>query len=67
METKVIKFIQVWKSNQNGWANLTGGISPCLNVGQHHGTEPKIVEINEIKSTTSHSKGLHRSATERNL
>lgn len=44
---KVLKFIQVWKSNQNGWAYLTGGVSPCLAVGQHHGTEPKIVEINE--------------------
>lgn len=45
MEKKVLKFIQVWKSNQNGWAYLTEGVAPCLAVGQHHGCEPKIVEI----------------------
>lgn len=64
MEKKVLKFIQVWKSNQNGWAYLTEGVAPCLAVGQHHGCEPKIAIVNEIKSTTSHKERLHRSATD---
>ena len=46
METKVLKFIQVWKSNQNGWAYLTGGVCPTISCGAHHGCEPKIIEIN---------------------
>lgn len=46
MKKNVLKFVRVWKSNQNGWAYLTGGVSPCLNCGAHHGCEPKIIEIN---------------------
>lgn len=59
---KAIHFIQVWKSNQNGWAYLTGGVSPCLGVGQHHGTEPKIaliyepMESNRRDDSHAHSK-----------
>lgn len=35
----------VWKSQQNGAVYDVGGVSPCLNVGQHSGVEPKIMEI----------------------
>lgn len=35
----------VWKSQQNGAVYGVGGVSPCLNCGQHAGVEPKILEV----------------------
>lgn len=37
----------VWNSRQNGMFLNTSGISPCLNVGQHSGVEPKISIVYE--------------------
>lgn len=34
-----------WKSQQNGAVYDVGGVSPCLNCGQHSGVEPKIMEV----------------------
>ena len=67
MEKKVIKFFQVWKSNQNGWVYQTGGGSPCLSVGAHHGCEPKIVEINETEDSTADKGGLPGGGRARHL
>lgn len=67
MKKNVLKFVRVWKSNQNGWAYLTGGVSPCLNCGAHHGCEPKIAIVNEIESTTGDKTRLHRGAAGRDI
>lgn len=41
----VFWLFQIWRSRQNGWVYDPNGLSPCLNVGQHGGVEPKIIEF----------------------
>lgn len=43
------------------------GVAPALNTMTGGGRMPFILIVNEIKNTTSHSNGLHRSAAERGI
>ena len=60
MKKTTQRFVRVWQSQQNGWAHLTGGVSPCINCGAHHGCEPKIAIIYELNDSTADKGGLHR-------
>lgn len=37
----------IWKSQQNGMVYSPFGISGTMTIGQHSGTEPKVLIINE--------------------
>ena len=54
---KIVILGYIWKSQQNGAVYDVGGVSPCLNCGQHSGVEPKIMEVRyEHKDNTCENR-----------
>lgn len=41
MKKNVLKFVRVWKSNQNGWVYMTGGYHPASTAERTTDANPR--------------------------